>query len=482
MNQLLSIIDDSLVVKKLSVEHLSGPTEVTDDITISGNLYSNQNLKVKKNVDITGTLTVDTIRVKNLLADKDTVTASANEKDYTFIAKTEELLVGKGLTFIDNIGPKQLVYKEGNKLYSTMNLDLQRDLAIQIGGVDVLKQNRLGSSIVESNLRKIGTLRELNVEGPVNFDDYVFFNSGLNKVGINIESPTGTLGIVTDNGSEVIIDSKDNNALIGTSTNNGLEFITNNKSRISISSNGEINFGHEKFKNAIVKINGILEVDQLITGRKQDEISPVIFRSTETNTIQGTGLLWQHKEKNRHFTYSLDPDRIFSTENIDLAANKYFSIDGRVVLTAGTLGPLVLESSLKKLGTLDDLKVAGSTTLNETFIQKLQTPNICSNENFCLTVENSKELSIEYNGPINVGDTDNIRRPIYLNGNVNVAGTLNIGNNKIMFATKAPSFGSFLKGDICYNSDPNPRGQVGWVCVQTGDPGRWNPFGTILPD
>lgn len=43
----------------------------------------------------------------------------------------------------------------------------------------------------------------------------------------------------------------------------------------------------------------------------------------------------------------------------------------------------------------------------------------------------------------------------------------------------APSSGTYLAGDIVYNTAPTAGGFVGWVCVAGGSPGTWKTFGAI---
>ena len=45
--------------------------------------------------------------------------------------------------------------------------------------------------------------------------------------------------------------------------------------------------------------------------------------------------------------------------------------------------------------------------------------------------------------------------------------------------TAAPTTGSWLRGDIVDNTNPSAGGVLGWVCVASGTPGTWVPFGAI---
>ena len=43
----------------------------------------------------------------------------------------------------------------------------------------------------------------------------------------------------------------------------------------------------------------------------------------------------------------------------------------------------------------------------------------------------------------------------------------------------SPTTGSWLKGDLIYNTNPTPGGYVGWICTASGTPGTWKGFGLI---
>lgn len=482
MNQLLSIVDDGLVIKKLSVQTIEGPVLATDNFSVKGSLSVDRDIRASKNLEVIGTLTVDTLKVKNLVSENESHAGADPAKDYTFRARNEAQLQDKGLTFVDENGAKQFVYRQGNRMYSSMNLDLEKNNTYQINNISVLSQTTLGPSVTSSSLKKIGKLNELTVNGPVVFDDWVFFNNNLNRLGINTESPNGTVGIVLENAAEFTIDDRDSSVAIGTLTSNDFNILTNNVSRISIKATGDIHIGNEKFKNARVKINGVLEVDQIITGGQDYALLPIIFTSNEINNIHGTGFLWKHDNKNRQFTYALQPDRIFSSETIDLKDKKYFSIDQSMVLSKSTLGTSVTESNLEKLGRLRELNVIGPSQLEDANIKNLSASVIKNDNNFKVIVNNIEEISIEDSGNIIIGHNENTQRQLVLNGQVNINGSLNINSKQIIYSNNKPTIGTYRNGDICFNNSPVIGNYVGWICIQSGTPGRWAPFGNIIND
>jgi hypothetical protein len=44
-----------------------------------------------------------------------------------------------------------------------------------------------------------------------------------------------------------------------------------------------------------------------------------------------------------------------------------------------------------------------------------------------------------------------------------------------------PSTGYYVKGSKVYNIAPTDNGYVGWICLRSGTPGIWKPFGSIMP-
>jgi hypothetical protein len=466
MNQLLSIVDDGLVIKKLSVQTLEGPVQATDDVRVGGNIFVDRDIKAKRNVEITGVLTVDTLKVKNFISESQPSANSAPavnpEIDFTFVGADETHLDGQGLIWLDSkTGSKQFVYKEGNKLWSTMNIDLARDRAYQINKLNVLTTTELGSSVVKSSLRKVGELESLKVSGQVEFDNYVFFNSYNNTVGINTDNPNATLGVVVDNGVEVIVGSKESNiATMGTFTSNTLDIVTDNVTRISVKNTGDVIFGNPKFKNAVVKIHGKLEVDELITA---------------TDTGQNLAVL-------KRLVKSAATDKIIIHDSIDLIRDKWFNIDNNLVLSKTTLGSTVTESNLEKLGALRDLTVNGVSNFNgQTTIRTLTTNQLVTDAKFSIRVNGNDDFSIEPDGLIVIGNSENSNRNVKVHGVTSFIGNVELNGKRIINDSSAPVTGRWNQGDICYNTNPIMEGYIGWVCVQGGEPGRWCPFGLIMP-
>jgi len=48
--------------------------------------------------------------------------------------------------------------------------------------------------------------------------------------------------------------------------------------------------------------------------------------------------------------------------------------------------------------------------------------------------------------------------------------------------TSPPSSGYHVKGSRVRNVNPSAKSYLGWICIDSGTPGIWKPFGSILPD
>ena len=69
--------------------------------------------------------------------------------------------------------------------------------------------------------------------------------------------------------------------------------------------------------------------------------------------------------------------------------------------------------------------------------------------------------------------------PVFQNGYaVRASGGINTALVR-MLGTVAPTTGTWVVGDIVYNSAPAAGGFIGWVCTTAGTPGTWKTFGAI---
>jgi len=414
-----------------------------------------------------GKISVDTIEPK---------------KEIIFAANNLAEVEGKGIKWSDGRRSKSLIYKNGN-LKSDLTINLSEDKEFQINDTSVLSFTELGNTVTKSNLKQLGTLKNLRVSGNTELGDFVFFNSDLNRVGINTESPKTAL-TVKDNNIEFGIGSWQNKvASLGTFTNDSVEIIADSVARITISTNGEI------------KIHGKLIVEDLVT-----EKTPwMLFKETKDTTNYGKGIIWSPLSGiSKQLCLQAGPDRIHSTEHLDLGKDKSFSIENIEVLSLTKLGQTVTESNLTKIGVLRELQVAGNAAIAKTLstteldVGRMNISHnlIKVNDQFTIARNENTDFTVGQN--IVIGNPSNTSRAVTVYGNfaigvtnpdpdvsLTVNGPVSLDNKKFMVGSGIPKNGQFNKGDIVWNNDPKATDYIGWVCVTPGTPGGWLPFGAI---
>lgn len=60
-----------------------------------------------------------------------------------------------------------------------------------------------------------------------------------------------------------------------------------------------------------------------------------------------------------------------------------------------------------------------------------------------------------------------------------ISQSINGEYRNISYNENQPTSGKWKKGTLIYNTNPEPNSYIGWVCTETGSPGKWNPFGKI---
>lgn len=480
MSQIFTILDDKVIIKKLAVDELQG------------------------DVNLIGTLTVNSLKV----LDEEPKTALASDVG-NWVVENETDLFSKGLRWTWPTGSIQLSYRSGARLWTDADIDLAANKSYMIENTPVLDKDSLGGTITRSNLKELGTLRKLVVSGDATVADFAYFNSSFGRLGLNTDSPNGVLSVV-DNNVEIIITSpSDNLAQIGTYTNHDLEFITDNLPRMAIKNNGQIVFGNESTKNADIKIYGTLTVDTVVTDNRIDRYQPLEFKTSRERGIYGQGLVWSGTGNMRQFIMMASPDRLWSSESIDLAEDQSYMINGHSILSTVGLGPTVTQSNLSKVGTLESLNVEGEATFMDRINASRAVINakvILFNDGDEFTISNGKlssnhKIAFDILGQekfyadqneITIGNKQDTQKPVKIFGKLTVgintppedvdlavSGNIQFANKKFVTGRSLPISGSFSKGDICWNSNPTVDNFIGWVCIESGAPGQWLPFGAI---
>ncbi len=251
--------------------------------------------------------------------------------------------------------------------------------------------------------------------------------------------------------------------------------------------------------------------------------SPIIFKS---DSLEGKGFLWAGRGQTKQLVFASNPDRIFASENIDLGKGKHLSINNLPVINETSLGTSITKSYLKEVGRLNGLIVDGSAILAEYFYFDSSTnrlgigtdqPNadisisngalelvIGAKENskafigtytsnaLDIITDNTSRINISAEGNIILGNQKSGPIQVSINGklavrinnpdpdvDLHVNGSIKFGGKLQSHGTGIPEGGSYNKGDIVWNVEPRIGSYIGWVCIQPGSPGVWEPFGKI---
>jgi hypothetical protein len=274
----------------------------------------------------------------------------------------------------------------------------------------------------------------------------------------------------------------------------------------------------EKLDNLSALLNDIL------SEKNQDtnivELSYLKFNGD----IEGKGLIWAGRGHTKQFVYQPSPDRFFSSETIDLAKDRAVTINGVKIIDDKELGTSITKSSLREVGRLRGLIVDGSLSVNQFLYYNAtsdrlglgtEEPNaalsICdqgveivigsreynkagigvyNSSDLELITDNTTRITISAGGNIELGNRNNGPIQVLVHGTMGInVGTpdprtnLHVGGaikfNDTLHLKGPPEGGSFKQGDIVWNSEPQQRHYVGWICIQSGNPGIWAQFGEI---
>jgi len=264
-----------------------------------------------------------------------------------------------------------------------------------------------------------------------------------------------------------------------------------------------------------------LHVDELTADIRLERSTPLEFVASASDDIYQKGLMWKKEGASKQFVLRSGPDRIWSSEPIDLQTGAYYSIDSISVLSGSELGPTVTKSSLTEVGVLNNLAVDGNFNIDQyvfwngdymRFGIGTETPNgtfgivqddaefiidtegktatfgTFSTADINIITDNTKRISISATGRIILGNDSDSKTTVKGKLGINVenptadietAGPVSFDGKRFEVSNEAPLSGSYRKGDVVWNSNPKPAGYVGWICTREGTPGIWKTFGPI---
>lgn len=183
-----------------------------------------------------------------------------SDKFLDFHAEQGATNAGRGIIFSGQGSTKQFVYlPEPDRFFISESIELAKNKALTIAGVKVLDTNELGPTVVKSNLKEVGRLRGLLVDGSVVIDNYIFYNSSSNRLGLGTNEANAAIS-VAEMGIEVMLGTSDqSHGIVGTYASTDFDIVTDNIPRLTVKANGNIDLGNSN-KSSQVRVHGKLSV------------------------------------------------------------------------------------------------------------------------------------------------------------------------------------------------------------------------------
>tara|TARA_B100001057_G_scaffold447995_1_gene487915 strand:- start:1597 stop:2580 length:984 start_codon:yes stop_codon:yes gene_type:complete len=213
---------------KINVSMLSGKHENFSSSGIEDNATTTE-LKIEDNGVIVDSIDAQHARLAKLEAD---------------VIETDELTVNGPVEFSD------VTVRGTLKADNIKGLDelVAIKETINIDGKAVLSQKKLGNSVLESNLRSVGTLKELVVSGESLFAD-TLYTSPAKRVGINTIEPTHVLSIWEQEVEVNIGKLKQDSAIIGTTRQHNVHLQSGSNDNIILHPTGKTQIDNPVLNN-----------------------------------------------------------------------------------------------------------------------------------------------------------------------------------------------------------------------------------------
>ena len=184
-------------------------------------------------------------------------------------------------------------------------------------------------------------------------------------------------------------------------------------------------------------------------------------------------------------------------------------IDGNEVIWKTRLGKSVKESSLRKVGILDDLEVKetlyakdgrvgiNTTVPNKSFAVRSQGIEVVIGADdatgfvgtfeprpFAIGTDDKKIIHIATDGKVTVRNTITVEGKLGIGiknpqEDLEVKGNIKFQDRTFSAGDAVPTTGTWTRGSIVWNSEPDLGQPIGWICMKGGAPGHWRPFGTV---
>ncbi len=372
--------------------------------TLGGAVDINNNVDVSGYIDVDGQTTLDDLNVSGVSTFAGVVDINNNVDVSGYIdvdgqATLDDLNVSGVSTFNDDVtftgAAANVVWDKSDN-----RLEFADNASIGIGNDDDLELSHDGTTSLIRDKRGSGSSLKIGA------DSLTLQNKDGNEPYL----------VATDNGSVDIyydFSKKFSTTGIGVSIHNGV----GNTATIAGPSNLIIDPGVVGDDTGSVRIKGNLYVDgaqfTVASGtiELEDHVVGIATTAGTNALLDGGGIGIGSANIRKTLLWNNASAALKSSEHLDIATGKVYKINGTSVLSNTTLGTTVVDSSLKNLGTLIDLDVAGITTFNG---------NIDANAN--LDVDGQTDLDV-----LNVSEAATFSSSIDVDGqteldHLNVAG------------------------------------------------------------
>jgi hypothetical protein len=187
--------------RSLSGDHISGgkiqnfaSTGITDtavktQLTVNNDGVTVKNLFVENidNLTVTGTLKTKILEVDEIRAD------IKFEKDVPIVF-SGDTIDGKGLLWSGRGHTKQFIFNSNpDRFFSSESIDLAKGKSITINNIKVIDEKELGPTITKSNLREVGHLKGLIVDGGLSVGQFMVFDANTSRLGLGTENPNAAV-------------------------------------------------------------------------------------------------------------------------------------------------------------------------------------------------------------------------------------------------------------------------------------------------
>jgi hypothetical protein len=194
----VTVMDEATVVEN---KLIASSAEIKGDLTVDGNLL------------LTGEIPIDSNFYKDLVEHSaGLVKISLNDKFFQQFSKT----------VFDQI--------------SESGIDLTK---LTLNGSPIITANKLGPSVIESNLRSVGNLKTLVVDGDTTINQETL-NIGIRRVGINTTEPQGAFEVWDDECEFLVKKQKKDTMMWGTTRPHDVVLSSNNKDNLVLNSDGSV--------------------------------------------------------------------------------------------------------------------------------------------------------------------------------------------------------------------------------------------------